>query len=730
MPGQFVDGGPLHKKLAGAPQPFRETAELIRALADAMGYAHERQIIHRDLKPANVLLTKDGTPKVTDFGLAKKLDEASAHTQSGSVMGTPSYMAPEQAHGRTRDVGPAADIYSLGAILYEALVGRPPFKGETVLDTLEQVSSQEPVPPSRLRLKTPRDLETICLKCLQKERVKRYATAGALAEDLRRFVAGEPILARPTAVWERAWKWVRRHPVPAALAAVSVLFVLCLVVGGVAFGVYQGRQASEQARLRGAAEEQHRLAEQNFERAEQNYGRARSAVDAMLTEVGQERLAREPRMEKLRRELLTRALDFYKQFLQEKSDDPGVRWETGRAHMRMGDIQEMLGEHAAAEQAYASARTFFTDLRTEFPDDARYRRDLAVCLNNLGQLLMDAGRTPEAEQALRDALDLRQKLVDESGREDDRRELAAVTGNLGVLILGWGRYAEAETVLRQSLQLREQLAAESADPAVRLELARGHNNLGLLLAAVGRNDEVGHGVLQGPRCADAAQGRLPGRAGIPAGVGRQPQPPGQPGWQAQLQKRCGGSVSRFAHPLHESPRRRLPHTVPVYRQEQAASDHSPRLRKPESRAGRQGRRGRGLRPGCSPSRRRLVADYPKVPDYPFELAGSYYNRGILLQTWATACPRAEEKLYGKALTLLEKPVADHADERRRTAANWPTRCRTSASCTRRRIGPTRPAKPSAARWTCARSWRTPTRAPPSISRTSPAPSSTSASRGR
>ena len=270
---EFVDGGPLDKKLGGDPQPFREAAELVRKLAEAMDYAHRRHIIHRDLKPANVLLTTDGSPKVTDFGLAKKLDEESSHTQSGSIMGTPSYMAPEQAQGRTRDIGPAADIYSLGAILYETLVGRPPFKGQTILETLEQVGSQEPTPPSRLRPKTPHDLETICLKCLQKGRSHRYATAGDLAEDLRRFVRGEPILARPTPLHERAWKWVRRHPIPASLVAVSVLFVLSLIAGGVAFGVYQQAQAHEQGRLRGLAEAANLQSQANFQQAEENYKR-------------------------------------------------------------------------------------------------------------------------------------------------------------------------------------------------------------------------------------------------------------------------------------------------------------------------------------------------------------------------------------------------------------------------------------------------------------------------
>ncbi len=650
---EFVDGGPLDKKLRGNPQPFREAAELVRKLAEAMEYAHQRDIVHRDLKPPNILLTSDGVPKITDFGLAKNLGEESSQTQSGSIMGTPSYMAPEQAQGRTHDVGPLADVYALGAILYETMVGRPPFKGESILDTLEQVSTQQPVPPSKLRLKVPRDLETICLKCLHKERDKRYARAGDLAEDLRRFTAGEPILARPTPAWERGVKWVRRHPIPAGLAAVSALFVLCLIVGGTAFGVYQRIQANEQGRLRGLAVNAKETAEANFQRAETNYGRARSAVDQMLTEVGQERLAREPRMEKLRRELLTRALDFYTQFLEEKSSDPGVRWETARAYLRVGDIQEMLGEHESAEKSYLNARSFFTELRSAAPDEARYQQDLAVCLNNLGQLLKDAGRTPEAEQSLRDALELRRKLVAESGKTEDRRELAAVGGNLGVLLLGFGRYTEAESLLRQSLQLREELAGASADPTARLDLARGQNNLGVLLTAIGRGDEAEQAFHQS---LDVLQ-RL------------QREYPSAPDYRQELAVSYNhlGNLWRDVQPKKSEQAYRdslkwrqqlaidFP-TVPVYRQEQAASYHS--LGFVLQAAGRQDEAdeayGQALR-----IQEKLVSDYPKVPDYPYELAGSYDNRGVLLHT-SNRLPEAE-KLYDKARTLLEKLVAAHPD---------------------------------------------------------------------
>ncbi len=227
---EFVEGGSLERQLDGTPQPALKSAQLVEQLARAMHAAHERGIIHRDLKPANVLLMRDGTPKLTDFGLAKLVDAQQGQTQTGDIMGTPSYMSPEQAAGRTREIGPATDIYALGTILYDLLTGRPPFQGTSILETLEQVRSQEPVPPSRFQLKLPRDLETICLKCLQKDVPRRYATARDLAEDLRRFQAGEPIQARPVGLLERGVRWCRRNPIVATLlAALAVVVVTCTV---------------------------------------------------------------------------------------------------------------------------------------------------------------------------------------------------------------------------------------------------------------------------------------------------------------------------------------------------------------------------------------------------------------------------------------------------------------------------------------------------------------------
>jgi serine/threonine-protein kinase len=212
-------------------------------LALAIHASHQRGVVHRDLKPANVLLTPDGTPKIVDFGLAKHLDRESSLTQCGAIVGTPSYMAPEQASGQSREVSPASDVYALGAILYEMLTGRPPFRAATALDTLWQVVHEAVVPPRQLQSQLPRDLETICLKCLEKEPRRRYASALDLAEDLRRLLAGRPIACRPVGPAGQVWRWCRRNPAVAALLA----GLACLLLTGTAISSYFGLQADAAA---------------------------------------------------------------------------------------------------------------------------------------------------------------------------------------------------------------------------------------------------------------------------------------------------------------------------------------------------------------------------------------------------------------------------------------------------------------------------------------------------
>ena len=239
---EFCAGGSLEKRLSATPLLPNDAARLIETLARAMQMAHEKGIVHRDLKPANVLLTEDGTPKVSDFGLARKLDEA-GQTASGAVMGTPSYMAPEQARGETQAVGPACDVYALGAILYECMTGRPPFRAPTAVDTLMQVVSREPPKPRVLQPTTPVDLETVCLKCLRKEPGRRYASAGALADDLQRFREGRPIEARPVGWGERGTKWVRRNP--AWAAGLACILAALISTGFFAYQAHHEGQARE-----------------------------------------------------------------------------------------------------------------------------------------------------------------------------------------------------------------------------------------------------------------------------------------------------------------------------------------------------------------------------------------------------------------------------------------------------------------------------------------------------
>jgi serine/threonine protein kinase/predicted Zn-dependent protease len=270
---EYVEGETLSRKIDGKPRPPREAAETSVLLASGMAAAHASGIVHRDLKPSNILLTRDGVPKITDFGLAKRLEGDSSHTKSGTLLGSPSYMSPEQARGDIRATGTLSDLYSLGAILYELLTGRAPFIGPTVLETLMMVREQEPVPPTRLQPKCPRDLETICLKCLQKEPGKRYPNCQALADDLRHFVAGEPIQARPVNLFEKSWRWCRRNPRVAGLSASVAILLLAMIVTLSIMTVRLSRERDALAKTRDVAvqrldEATRRISDGNYRQAQ------------------------------------------------------------------------------------------------------------------------------------------------------------------------------------------------------------------------------------------------------------------------------------------------------------------------------------------------------------------------------------------------------------------------------------------------------------------------------
>jgi tetratricopeptide (TPR) repeat protein len=473
---EYVDGGSLADRLDGTPSPPRASAELVRTLALAMHAAHERGIVHRDLKPANILLEfsrdpsgsalpkgsrlNDVLPKIADFGLAKRLGGDSHLTHTGTIVGTPSYMAPEQAGGQVRAIGPAADVYALGAILYELLTGWPPFNGATALETLQQVQSQTPVAPTRLQPKVPRDLETICLKCLEKEPHKRYATARVLADDLGHFLAGEPIVARPASVWERTRKWAKRRPALAGLVLVLVVAPVMLGVTGILSYVKLSASAAK-------------LKQRNRD--------ANEAVEDMYTKVAEEWLADEPQKDPLQKEFLEKALNYYERLTHEDSTDPEARRGAARAWFRVGQLRRIFRQTAGAAAAYAQAIAIQEKLCEEFPAERVYRQDLANSYNWMGELRRDSrGSLADAESYYQRALDLQQRLVDEDpGEPDYRRELARSHSNLGLVKMDTDRFDEAGNDFDRAVDLLEHLLRESPKNDVRHELARTLTNRGV-----------------------------------------------------------------------------------------------------------------------------------------------------------------------------------------------------------------------------------------------------------
>jgi tetratricopeptide (TPR) repeat protein len=512
---EYVDGGTLARRVAGIPQLPRYAARLTETLAGAIHAAHLRGIVHRDLKPANILLEPLGIgapggadgetetfdpdrwlPKITDFGLAKRLDVDSSQTQSGTLLGTPSYMAPEQADGQGRPITPSVDIYALGAILYELLTGGPPFRGTSLLETVMQVVHQEPVPPRRLQPKTPKDLETICLKCLEKDPRKRYASAELLGRDLHLFLGGRPIQARPVGAVERTWKWSRRRPAAAALIVTAAVVLLTTLAGGYWLAGHERSLRKEVEKSRDEVEKsrdeairERNYAETQERQAAKNYQLARNAVDQMLTRIGQDRLASEPHMEEVRRDLLDRALFFYNKFLEERSTDPQTIAATAQASSRVGDIQELLGRPREAERAYSNAIDLFGQLKTP---SAQHRYDLAGAYNNLGILYHSEGQRSRAEKSLHEALTIKQSLTREfPDHVDFGWSLAKTENNWANFLQTGNRLAEAQQAYQDGIaQLSSLLARSPREAAYLQELAVCRLNLGTLLMFAGRGDQA------------------------------------------------------------------------------------------------------------------------------------------------------------------------------------------------------------------------------------------------
>jgi tetratricopeptide (TPR) repeat protein len=502
----FVEGQSLAQRLADGPLPPYEAAALMVKVADAIAYAHGRGVIHRDLKPGNILLDTNGNPRVTDFGLAKKVEGDSALTASGQIMGTPSYMPPEQAGGNRAAVGPAADVYALGATLYALVTGRPPFQAATAMDTVIQVIGEEPVPPRRLNPGVPRDLETICLKCLQKEPARRYGSASALAGELRRYLSGEPILARPVGSAERAWRWSKRN----RLAASLLTLVAILTASGTATitvlwlradrsrreAVAAGertKQALGAAVAAGARADRARAeAVTAGQRAIANAATARRAVNDYLDRITESPQLLRPGLIGVRRDLLTQALTYYEGFLRESATAPDLRAEAAAAQNRAAMILNELGDTNRAIETGRRAVALYEQLVRDDPEDSAYRHGLATSLSSLANGLRTTRRADEALAAYRRSAEIHEAMLRvDPGNNDAAADLGACWSNIANVLGNAGRTQESEALLARNRTHLEDLVRRVPDAVAPRNLLAGVlHSLGNHAADRGKFDEA------------------------------------------------------------------------------------------------------------------------------------------------------------------------------------------------------------------------------------------------
>ncbi len=435
----YIKGRNLAEVVREGPLPARQAARYLKTIAEAIHFAHQRGILHRDLKPSNVLLDLFDQPRVTDFGLAKQMKSDSGLTRSGQVLGSPNFMPPEQAASKHGQVGPHSDVYSLGAILYYLLTGRPPFAAETLADTLQQVCQREPAPLRLWNPSVPRDVETICLKCLEKEPRRRYATAHELAEELARFLRDEPIQARPVGALEKTWRWCRRNPVVSSLSAGIVLLVLAVAIGSpiAAYRINRERQQAQAQAMKSA--------------------QVATFLKEMLQGVGPGvALGRDTT---LLREILDKTVERVGKDLR---GQPEVEAEL---RSTIGEVYRALGQYDEAEAMHREALALRSRLW------GKEHRDVATSLNQLGLVLQYRGKSSEAETLFRDALAMRRKLL---GNEDP--DVATSLTDLGLLLYWKGKRSESEAAGREALALKRKLFGD-----LHLEVAR---SLACLVPAV------------------------------------------------------------------------------------------------------------------------------------------------------------------------------------------------------------------------------------------------------
>jgi tetratricopeptide (TPR) repeat protein len=393
---KLIEGGSLAQRLPALAADPRGAARLVATVARAVHYAHQRGVLHRDLKPSNIVIDALGQPHITDFGLAKRVEDDSGLTQSGAILGSPSYMAPEQACGKTRAITTATDVYGLGAVLYTLLAGKPPFQGDSALETLEKVRRDPPEPPSGVSRRVDRDLETICLKCLEKEPERRYGSALAVAEDLEGWLRGEPIAARPVGRLEQVWRWCRANPLVAGLASLVVFLLIAGLIGLVIGNQLLARQYRLATENLAEARLQRQREAYNFSIMLERAATLVSALNAPKSGEGPDLLA-------LRREMSEKALDLVRIFLRERGNDPTMRIEAVYAQRVLGSIYREIHTRVESYAKFEQARRLAELLVADYPEVSPYRVELGRIHDILALHREQDGDLAESDREYRQA---------------------------------------------------------------------------------------------------------------------------------------------------------------------------------------------------------------------------------------------------------------------------------------------------------------------------------------
>jgi tetratricopeptide (TPR) repeat protein len=504
LAGEFVRGTTLAARLRMGRLTFAQAAGLMARVAEAVHYAHEQGVIHRDLKPSNVLLDVAGEPHVFDFGLAKREVGDVSLTLDGQVLGTPAYMAPEQARGEAARIGACSDVYSLGVMLYELLTGDMPFHGNVRM-VLKQVLEEEPRPPRRLNDRIPRDLETICLKAMAKEPRLRYPTAAALGEDLHRWLKGEPIHARPAGRIERLARWCRRNPRVAVLSSLVLGLLVLLATGSTVAAVWIGAARNQAERERQAAlasaqraQESEAAARSSQEKAAANARAAAEhltlALDSLKLLVGdvQKQLLAKPGTLKVGQKVAETALKGLERIAHSAEKRPVADRAMVTAHQQLGDIFSQLVRRRDARKQYERARDLAKDLLKADAGDAALKSQLAGLEDKLGFLAFMEGDLKGAQDRYQKAFELRKELA-AAQRGDERIERAlAVSYNKLAEIRQYRRDPlGARAYYEEGLRLREAHVGATHDRNLLLDDLRfGYGRLGDVCLMVGEFDQA------------------------------------------------------------------------------------------------------------------------------------------------------------------------------------------------------------------------------------------------